>query len=324
MDMIAKRQAGVEKIFEDVKSITCDVLGFESSSHPYVESNDAFVCNAPKYVNTETWGYISEHDLKIHLNTLDTDVETFKSWSATLIAFFQPYAFFLENTKVGSKIRIGMKDHYGSVSPDIKFLYGDAERLFLGIGKWAELETEKRLRGKYNYELVRRRTENNYEASYSFQLCERLWHISESSTNCVNRKIVSNAVKYVGNGEDALASAFDNFVNNLEHEPVIHASVNHDRKIDIESHFATLNRLFVKDANLEFYRRPWTGLIEWLKRHGHCELSDASLGLYRTIGERLQNNQRLSELNENEKERIMQEFRDMLNEVESVTEETKH
>ncbi len=172
----------IEKIHEDVLSFTDDVLRLNNSSRPQLDTKVTFYNllemelrkSGTKMPEGEPRAFISD-DLIIHLNQHALEGDLFKDWSATAIAFFQPYAFFLERTDVGEQLRNSGK--LGQLSKECHFPDG--------IGRWVEKESWGRLKARgydfdrVQFELIGELKSHDYYRSY--EICEKLWKSAETA-----------------------------------------------------------------------------------------------------------------------------------------------
>lgn len=174
----------IEKIYEDVLSFTDDDLRLNNKSKPQLESGEEFYRILEKesrkanieIPELEVTGLI-DNNLIIHLNYHAIEGELFRELSAKIIAFFQPYAVFLERTELGGELLKSGK------------LNKLSEKYYLldGIGIWVEEETEKRLKTKgYHFERLHSELTKKWELSQYHKdrssdidkardICRRLW-----------------------------------------------------------------------------------------------------------------------------------------------------
>jgi hypothetical protein len=340
MVSVLNEQKEIERIFEDVAGLR-DRLGFENSSSAYVESPEQFLKTAPPYggIDKGTWAYINESDLRIHLNTLDAGEKKFRPLSASFTAFFQPYASFLENTEMGSKLRIGMKSFYqsGEMSKGIKELYEQTEKLFRGIGKWTELKINARLQKEkgYDFSEVEEMIMQDFDKSrdVGFQLCDKLWEMAKSNSRLEDRhKIVSNVIRNIGGKKEGnLTLIFQDFVGGLESGSINIFKIGMPAQArgvpldvqTIEPDYNALNICFTQNDDFRHYKPSWERLNNGLKKFGQTELHKTSLSLYQHFSTNLQNHQKLSDWKGEEKERREREFKDLLHEIGTFIENWK-
>lgn len=163
----------IEEIDEDVRLFTDKDLRLDNGSRPKFETKEEFhdTLEGENVEVTEDGERraIMDDDLVIHLNDLD------KNWSAATIAFFQPYAFFLERTDLGRQLRESDKtDTLDERYPSLG-----------GIARWTEIETMDRLKTKgYNFNEVLPEITNELESSQyykGYEICRKLWKTAHES-----------------------------------------------------------------------------------------------------------------------------------------------
>jgi len=176
----------IERIFhEDVLPITNDILKLNNSSRPKLLTLENFYEVAEREAKKidmelpedELIAFLGE-DLITYLNQHALEGELFNEWSAAAMAFFQPYAFFLEKTDIGEQLLKSGKLH----AANEKFNFLD------GVGRFVEEEVGNRLKTKgYLWERIQPDLMKNLESSQyrkAYEICKTLWEEAWKTDLC--------------------------------------------------------------------------------------------------------------------------------------------
>lgn len=213
----------IEEIDEDVRLFTDKDLRLDNGSRPKLETEEEFhdTLERENVEMTEDGERraIMDNDLIIYLNALD------KNWSAAAIAFFQPYAFFLERTDLGRQLRESNKtDTLDERYPSLG-----------GISRWIELETINRLKTKgYNFNEVLPEITNELNSSQyykGYEICRRLWKTAhESDLGKLHPKAEPNKIIVAGilSASSDVSRDFNDAFLKLENMPILDIFTNSD------------------------------------------------------------------------------------------------
>jgi hypothetical protein len=163
----------IEELFEEISYFTNDILRLNNNSKPKVYGREKDFFDA--YVKIENIQIsddsapraIIDKDQVIHLNPSD------KNWYVPIIAFFQPYSFFMEKTDLGKDLLKSNVD----VLKDKKYSFLE------GIGRWVELQTIEQMKNNgYNFDGIKSEMMNDIKSKPSykaFQICDSFWNSRE-------------------------------------------------------------------------------------------------------------------------------------------------
>ncbi|MCS7106252.1 MAG: hypothetical protein NZ942_02975, partial [Candidatus Aenigmarchaeota archaeon] len=145
----------ISKVRNDVLSFTSEILSLDNSSQ-------VIFSDLSKTEFENTYGYFDEKEFKIFINSYGLDEKKLRQYSACVISFFQPYAFYLENVENFLKDEERLRE---------------AREVFTGIGKWVEKKTLDYLESlgyAFDYEI--KSSFENYRNLEGFKICQELWN----------------------------------------------------------------------------------------------------------------------------------------------------
>ena len=170
-------------------------------------------------------GYMMEDDLRIRINEelIEREAELmqiperefFGIWSAYLTSFFYPYAWFLQSTSYGKKLRERISESYSRerMSNEFKSELKSVREWFTGVGLWAEWKIGQELYYPHHdfrsfWEKIRTLKEDGKIVGYldelkGFKFCNFLEREAKASTleEYKKKTVIAEAIRYVDKTE---------------------------------------------------------------------------------------------------------------------------
>ncbi|MEM5793738.1 MAG: hypothetical protein QXS48_04300 [Candidatus Aenigmatarchaeota archaeon] len=306
----------VNKVKNDVFSFTSDILSLENNSKVILAdlSNSEF---------ENTFGYFDEKEFKIFVNSYGLDERKLKQYSACVISFFQPYAFYLENV-----------ENFLREDENLK----ETREVFTGIGKWVERATLNYLENLgYAFDHEIKSSFEDYRNLEGFKVCQELWENVKKLTiqtfgisgkplelEKIHQKIIRVLIKNISRESNPslflrkLSQKFLGYdeILSLYLESGEYALVKPKDVSEIEEYYEKLKSALAFDSNFREYKLSWEPLNKLLKNFGLRDLYEKSLKIFENFSEALGVNEKLSELEKEEEKSLENHLRDLLTDIE--------
>lgn len=315
----------ITKVKRDVFSFTSGILSLENNS-------EVFLVDLSNTEFKGAYGYFDEKNLKIYVNSYNLDERKSKQYSASVISFFQPYAFYLEKTEEGELLRKGTEGKLERLK--------EAQEIFTGIGKWVEMMTLKYLEdANYVFDYELKMANEKYKSLEGFKVCQELWENSKKlnietfdlsgnfiEPERVQKKIIRILIKNLGKESNPNLFLKNLTKKFLGYEEILYLYLNSGeyafRKpkdiMEIEECYKKIKTALAFNSIFRDYKLAWKPLNKSLKNFGLTDLYERSLKLFEFFSKNLAIDERLSELEEEERKRLENDLRELLTEIECM------
>jgi hypothetical protein len=310
----------IKKIERDVKSFTSGILSLYNNS-------EVSLADLSKTEFKDSYGYFDEKNFRIYVNSSGLDERRLKVYGACVISFFQPWAFYLENTEEGQLLK-------EKTDEKIK----EVQEVFIGIGKWVEFMSLRHLEELgYAFDYEVKSSYENYRNLDGFKVCQELWENSRKlniktldlsgnplDLEKVQRKVIRVLIKNIGKESNP-----DLFLRELRKriwnfDEVLDLYLNSGeyalRKpkdvLEIEKYCREIKSALAFNSTFKDYKKNWEPLNKTLKNFGLKDLHEKSSRLFEYFSKNLMIDQKLSELEKDEEERLKNNLRELLLEIE--------
>lgn len=309
----------IKKIERDVKSFTSEILSLYNSS-------EIFLADLSKSEFKDSYGYFDEKNCRIYINYNNLDERKLKSYGACVVSFFQPYAFYLENTEEGQLLREKMDERIKEVQEG-----------FTGIGKWVEFMSLRYLEELgYVFDYNLKASYESYKSLEGFKVCQELWENSRKlniktfdlsgnpvDLEKVQRKVIRVLIKNIGKESNPSLFLKELSRKFWTYDEILNLYLNSGeyalRKpkdvLEIEKYYKGIESALAFNSTFKEYKKNWEPLNKVLKNFGLRSLYEESSKLFNIFSNYLAIDQKLSELGKKEEE-LKNELRDLLTEIE--------